>query len=260
MPELPSVETFKKYFDNTSLHKPIKEVKITNPEVLVNVSSAEMTRSLKGSEFTGSYRYGKYLFGKLDNDIFLIIHFGMTGFLHYGNSEKISKHPRMTIYFSSGNHLTFDDTRKFGKLSITSHPAEFIKMKKLGPDALNINLKEFQEIFRGRKGMIKPLLMNQNVIAGIGNLYCDEILYQSGIHPLTRADQLDESKWETIYQNTRKVLKKAIEYHDKLQSLPPSYLLPHRHPGGQCPEGGDLEVIKVGGRTTYLCPNMQKIK
>jgi formamidopyrimidine-DNA glycosylase len=260
MPELPSVEIFKKYFDENALHQPIKVVKVISPEMLVDVSSLEMIRSLENSEFTDSYRYGKYLFGKLDNDLFLFMHFGMTGYFHYGSSENSSKHPRLEIYFSNGNHLAFDDARKFGKLGITSDPDEFIKMKKLGPDALHVKLKEFREIFKGRKGMIKPLLMNQNIIAGIGNLYADEILYQSNIHPVTHADKLDSKDWNLLFQNTNKILLKAIEYQDKTQSLPQSYLLPHRHQKGHCPEGGDLEVIKVGGRTTFLCPHRQKIK
>ncbi len=261
MPELPSVEIFKKYFDETSLHQLIKEVKVISPEILVDTKSKEMISSLKEHEFIGSYRYGKYLFGEVDNELFLIMHFGMTGYLQYGDNDVgSSRHPRMNIYFENGNHLAFDDARKFGKLGITSNPDEFIKMRKMGPDALHVTFKNFQEIFNGRKGMIKPLIMNQNVIAGIGNLYADEILYQTGIHPMTPANHLDDQQWKLLFKNTKKVLKKAIEYQDKTKSLPQSYLLPHRHKGGLCPDGGNLEVIKVGGRTTFLCPNQQKIK
>ena len=260
MPELPSVEIFKRFFDGTSLHQPIKDVKVMSPEVLVDTEGVDLVRSLKGHEFTGSYRYGKYLFGKLSNELFLIMHFGMTGFLHYGNSENLSHYPRMEIYFSNGNHLAFDDARKFGKLGITSDPSEFIKMRRLGPDALDVSLNEFHDLFKGRKGMIKPLLMNQNIIAGIGNLYADEILYQTNIHPLTHADKLNNGEWDLLFENTKKVLLKAIEYHDKIESLPKSYLLPHRHSGGHCPEGEELEVIKVAGRTTFLCPHRQKLK
>lgn len=261
MPELPSVEIFKNYFDKTSLHQLIKEVKVLSPEILVDTESQEMISYLKGHEFTESHRYGKYLFGKMDNDLFLMMHFGMTGYLHYGKSDGDNSHyPRLDIYFFNGNHLTFDDARKFGKLGIISHPDEFIKIKKLGPDALNINFTEFQKIFKNRKGMIKPLIMNQNIIAGIGNLYADEILYQSGVHPLTHANQLDSHTWKILYHNTKKVLKKAIECQDKTQSLPKSYLLPHRYPGGHCPEGGELEIITVSGRTTFLCPHRQEIR
>jgi formamidopyrimidine-DNA glycosylase len=260
MPELPSVEIFKQYFDKTSILLNIKDVKVTSPEILVDVEGEEIVKALKSHEFTGSYRYGKYLFCKLDNEMFLIMHFGMTGYLHYGNNQDKSKHPRLEIYFENGNHLAFDDARKFGKLSLTSHPEDFIKAHKLGPDALFITQNEFKEIFHGRKGMIKPLLLNQHVIAGIGNLYADEILYQSGVHPMTTANKLNDKEINLLFKNNKKVLEKAIEYQDKTLSLPSSYLLPHRHYGGECPEGGDLEIIKVGGRTTFFCPQRQKLK
>jgi formamidopyrimidine-DNA glycosylase len=261
MPELPSVEIFKNYFDETSLHQSIKDVKVISPEILVDTNRKEMVRSLKGNEFTGSYRYGKYLFGKLSNELFLIMHFGMTGYLYYGDSTgETSRYPRFNIYFSNGNHLAFDDARKFGKLGMTNDPDEFITRRRLGPDALDVNFNDFQNIFKSRKGMIKPLLINQNIIAGIGNLYADEILYQSGIHPLTRADRLDAYEWKHLFKNMKKVLHKAIEYQDKIESLPESYLLPNRYKGGKCPEGGELKILKVGGRTTFLCSQRQRMK
>ena len=259
MPELPSVEIFKRYFDKTSLHQPITDVNVISPEILVETNNSQMKESLEGHEFTESIRYGKYLFGKLDNDLFLIMHFGMTGYLHY-DTKNSSKYPRLLLKFSDGNFLAFDDARKFGKLGLTKDPAEFIKSKRLGPDALEVNFKDFQEIFRGRKGMMKPLLLNQNILAGIGNLYADEILYQSRVHPMTHANLLDDPEWEHLFKNTKKVLHKAIECKDKLDSLPESYILPHRHKGGKCPEGGEMEIIKVGGRTTFLCPSRQRMK
>ncbi|MBI4813961.1 MAG: Fpg/Nei family DNA glycosylase [Methanobacterium sp.] len=259
MPELPSVEIFKEYFDETSLQQPITDVSVISPEILMETTTTEMKESLEGHKFTESIRYGKYLFGKLDNDLFLIMHFGMTGYLHY-YTKNSSKYPRLLLKFSGGNFLAFDDARKFGKLGLTQDPDEFIEKRRLGPDALEVNFEDFQEIFRDRKGMIKPLLLNQNILAGIGNLYADEMLYQSRIHPLTHADQLDDPEWEHLFKNMKKVLHKAIEHQDKIKSLPASYLLPHRYKGGKCPEGGELEIIKVGGRTTFVCSKRQKMK
>ena len=258
MPELPSVEIFKKYFDKTSLHQLITDVNVISPEILVGTSSSRMKKAMEEHEFTESSRYGKYLFGKLDNDLFLIMHFGMTGYLHYEH-QNTSRYPRLLIKFTGGNFLAFDDARKFGKLGLTRDPDEFIKSKKIGPDALEVSFKDFYEIVHGRKGMIKPLLLNQNILAGIGNLYADEILYQSRVHPLTRANLIDEQGWEQIFQNMKKVLQKAIECEDDIKSLPQSYLLPHRHKGGKCPDGEKLKTIKVGGRTTFLCPHQQMI-
>ena len=103
------------------------------------------------------------------------------------------------------------------------------------------------------------MIINQNFIAGIGNLYADEILYQSRIHPLTKADDLGGEKLEILFKAMRKVLNKAIEHQDQPPNMPSSFLLPHRHPGGECPSGESIKILKVGGRTTYFCPDYQKI-
>jgi formamidopyrimidine-DNA glycosylase len=259
MPELPSVEIYKRYFDRNALKQRIESVEITSPEILVETNSHEMKKGLLCQMFVGSQRYGKYLFGELTGEMFLVMHFGMTGYLHYGTLTG-SKHPRLILSFSNGNHLIFDDTRKFGKLGLTRNPDLFITRKKLGPDALKIDFKKFLKIFQRRTGMIKPLIMNQNLIAGIGNLYADEILYQSRVHPQTPAHHLKIRDWERLFQETKKVLKIAIKYKDRPENLPSPFLLPHRYEGGACPGGENLEIIKVGGRTTYICPQQQKRK
>ncbi|WJI09982.1 Fpg/Nei family DNA glycosylase [Methanobacterium sp. CWC-01] len=259
MPELPSVEIFKRYFDQHALNQVIKKVEVCSPELVVDVNPRKLEISLEGQEFVSSRRYGKYLFSRLDNDFYLIMHFGMTGYLYYFQ-EKSSKYVRLLVSFQNGSHLAFDDARKFGKLGLTSDPEEFIARKGLGEDALEIEFKTFQELFKNRRGMIKPLLLNQNFIAGIGNLYADEILYQCGLHPETHADQLGKTDLHTLYYQMRRVLEKAIQYQDSPRDFPDSYLLSHRYPGGECPEGGALEVKKVGGRTTYYCPERQTLR
>jgi formamidopyrimidine-DNA glycosylase len=259
MPELPSVEIFKRYFDRHALNQPIERAEVSSPEIVVDVSPRTLERSLEGHEFISSRRYGKYLFSRLDNDLYLIMHFGMTGYLHYFHQNS-SSHVRLLISFQNGSHLAFDDARKFGKLGLTSDPDEFIAWKGLGEDALEIKFNAFQKLFQGRSGMIKPLLLNQNFIAGVGNLYADEILYQCSLHPETHAHQLNRSDLRSLYHQMRRVLLKAIQYQDRPYDFPDSYLLSHRYPGGECPEGGPLKVIKVGGRTTYYCPQRQSLK
>ncbi len=257
MPELPSVEIFKQFFESTSLKQEIRRVTVKNPEILINTSQVELSNNLQGQEFRGCKRYGKYLFAELGNSYFLIMHFGMNGYLKY-YKEDGGPYIRLQVEFTNGSKLGFDDTRKFGKMGLTRDPERFIQEKKLGPDALEVDFKTFRELFKKRKAHLKALLLNQNFIAGIGNLYADEILYQCGIHPLSRADKLDKAQVKGIFQEMKKVLKTAIEYQDKIHSLPSSYLLPHRKVDGECPEGGAFQIIKVGGRTTYFCPDHQK--
>jgi formamidopyrimidine-DNA glycosylase len=257
MPELPSVEMFKDYFDSTSLQQKIKKVDMRSPEILMNTDPNQLQKALEGQVFSTSRRYGKYLFCQLDNGFFLILHFGMTGYLKYFRKNG-SKHIRLLITFQNGHKLALDDMRKFGKVGLTPDPDEFVREKNLGPDALAIDFNLFKKLFKGRKGTIKPLIMNQNFIAGIGNLYADEILYQSGIHPLTKADNLNQNKLKTLYGAMKKVLNVAITHRDQPSNMPSSFLLPHRYQGGECPSGEMVEILKVGGRTTYFCPDYQK--
>lgn len=257
MPELPSVEIFKNYFDSTSLNQHIKDIKINNPEILVDVTTKDI-ESFKSSYFLSSSRYGKYLFAQNSQGILIVFHFGMTGYFKYHHlSEGHTNHSRISFIFENNNVLDFEDPRKFGKVSISKNIPEFVERKHLGPDALEIDYKMFKKNFKGRTGNIKSLIMNQHFLAGIGNLYADEILYQSGIHPLRRANNLKNEDFSQLYENMIMVLKKAIKLQDKPHNFPPDFLLSHRYPGGECPQGGKLDIIKVGGRTTYYCPKKQ---
>ena len=257
LPELPSVEIFKNYFDSTSLNQNIKEVVVNNPEILVDTTTQEI-QNFKSSSFISSSRYGKYLFARISKENFIVFHFGMTGFFKYHPlSEGHTSHSRISFIFENENVLDFEDPRKFGKVSISKNIPDFVERKHLGPDALKIDYKMFKKMFEGRKGNLKPLLMNQHFLAGIGNLYADEILYQSGIHPLRKANNLKKEDFSHLYENMIMVLRKAIELQDRPRNFPPEFLLSHRYPGGECPEGGKLDIIKVGGRTTYYCPGKQ---
>ncbi len=258
MPELPSVEIYKNYFNKTSLNQVITDLKILNPEILMDISSKEIRKFLLGQIFINSKRYGKFLFAELNNGMHLVMHFGMTGYLDFYQNQAPS-HIRMLISFKNG-FLAFDDVRKFGRIGLTQDPDFFIEQNKLGPDALEINLKSFINIFKHRKGAIKPLLMNQHIIAGLGNLYVDETLYQSGLHPLTPAYELKKNDWKNLYHQMKKVLIVAIQHGDKPNKMPSDFLLSHRYPGAKCSGGEEIEIIKVGGRTTYLCPSRQVLR
>lgn len=259
MPELPSLEIFKQYFDSTSLNQEIKEININNPEILFDITEDNI-KELVNRYFVSSSRYGKYLFASTSDNKFLIFHFGMTGFFKYHpKNEGISPHSRISFLFKNGNVLDFDDSRKFGKISISENISDFINKKNLGPDALEISLSSFKKLFQRKSGYIKPLLMNQQFLAGIGNLYADEILFQSRIHPLKKADQIENDELDNLYDNMVWVLKKAIEFNDSPRNFPENFLLAHRYPKGECPNGEKLDIIKVGGRTTYYCPHNQKL-
>ncbi|MGA8853002.1 MAG: zinc finger domain-containing protein, partial [Christiangramia sp.] len=121
--------------------------------------------------------------------------------------------------------------------------------------------KEFLELFEKKKGSIKTALMDQSFIAGLGNLYVDEILYHSGIHPKSKVENLSEKDLSAMYNNMVEVLETVTKSKTEGTKIPDTYLRPHRTEGEDCPNGkGKIEMIKVGGRSTYFCPECQEVK
>jgi formamidopyrimidine-DNA glycosylase len=259
MPELPEVETFKRYMDATSLHQRIEEVEVKSADLLQNVSVRDLSRRLKGCCFESTRRHGKHLFACADG-VWLRLHFGMTGFLRYfKGSEKAPPHTRILFVFEKDYRLAFDDQRKFGEIGLIENADEYLKKRGVGPDALDFDLWKFKKMIGKHHGAIKSTLMNQRAIAGIGNIYADEILFQTRIHPATKGTDFSDKKVKQLFHAMRHVLKKAIEYQSDASKMPGSWLLPHRGKGGKCPRcGHKLRSAKVGGRTAWFCPRSQK--
>ena len=186
MPELPEVEIFKRYLDATSLHQRIDDVDVRNTYILKETSARELARGLKGRRFESSRRHGKHLFVRADGELWLRLHFGMTGSLQYfKNDEQAPRYARVLFIFANNHRLAFDDQRQFGEIGLLNDIDEFLKEHALGPDALKIDLREFRKILGKRRGAVKSVLLNQRIIAGIGNIYADEILFRVRIHPAT---------------------------------------------------------------------------
>lgn len=260
MPELPEVESFKRYMDKTSLNKIMVKVDVKSPEILQNIDKFALKNNLENQKIKYTRRHGKYLFAHLDNDYWLVLHFGMTGKLvYFENVDDAPYYDRILIHFKDIGFLAFDDPRKFGKISLTPEMDEFIKAKKLGPDVYNMNLKTFQNIIKSRKGAIKTLLMNQHILAGIGNIYSDEILYQTCIHPKTPANNIHHDKIKEMHKIMKNVIQTALDRQRKHEKLPESFIIPHRNKNGRCPRSDTpLKSMKISGRTAYYCPDCQK--
>jgi formamidopyrimidine-DNA glycosylase len=260
MPELPDVETFKRYLDATSLRQCITAVDVRNAYVLKDVSARELARELKGRRFKSSCRHGKHLFVRADHAIWLRLHFGMTGFLRYfKGEEKGRRHARVVFVFEKDHRLAFDDQRMFGEIGLVKHVDEFLKKRGLGPDALDVDLAQFKNILAKHRGPVKTILLNQKLIAGIGNIYADEILFRVRIHPATQTSALNEKAVASLFRSTRYILKKAIEAKADMDLMPKSWLLPHRGKGGKCPRcDRELKSATIGGRTAWFCPDCQK--
>src|SRR5438046_42848 len=211
MPELPDVETFKRYFDSTSLHQRINDVEVGNAYSLKDISARELARRLKGRRFESTRRHGKHLFVRADGKLWLRLHFGMTGSLEYFKDDRQApRHARVLFVFANRHRLAFDDQRKFGQIGLLKDVDEFLKKRALGPDALDVDLAKFRKVLGKRRGALKSILMNQKLIAGIGNIYADEILFRSRVHPATEIFGLNDKSLTNLFRATRYVLEIAI--------------------------------------------------
>jgi formamidopyrimidine-DNA glycosylase len=260
MPELPEVETFKRYLDSTSLHQRITNVEVRDAYVLKNVSARELARRVKGRRLENSHRHGKHLFVRAGDKLWLRLHFGMTGSLHYlKHDEETPKTTRVLFLFANNRRLAFDDQRKFGEIELIEDLDEFLQTRGLGPDALEISLSHFKAIIGKHRGAVKAILLNQQLIAGIGNLYADEILFRARMHPATEAVRLSDKDLIGLFRAMRYVLEKAIALKTDFNRLPKSWLLTHRGKRGRCPHcGRALKSATIGGRTSWFCAHCQK--
>lgn len=262
MPELPDVETFRRYFESTAFGRRVATVRVTAPEMLEGVSPRTLRSRLEHRRFVRTDRHGKFLFAGVDHDGWLVLHFGMTGSLKYfARPDREPGHTRLRIDFTDGSSLAFDDQRKFGCVSLTADVSTFVSKLRLGPDALNdvLDFKALETSLRNRRGALKPMLMNQHVIAGVGNIYADEILFQAGLHPQAKVDRLDQLSLRALYRAMRRVLTRAVRARADADRMPRSYLLRERHPGGRCPKcRRALARLTIGMRTTYYCPKDQR--
>jgi len=262
MPELPDVEIFRRYIGVTAFRKKIKKVQIENTEILEGVSSSGLKKALEGDSFVMSHRHGKYLFLKGTKGKWLMLHFGMTGFPKYFKAYSGKpEHSRLLIHFANSFHLSYDSQRKLGRIGLTDDPDSFIQEKNLGPDALDpeLDFDTFQKIVKNTRAKIKPALMNQKYLAGIGNIYSDEILFQAKIHPGRTSNKLDKDEMKRLYFEMDHVLKTAIECRADPGRFPASFIIPHRRGDQICPKcKGGIQKMKAGGRTAYYCPSCQK--
>jgi formamidopyrimidine-DNA glycosylase len=260
MPELPEVETFKRYLDRTSLHQRISGVDVRSAYVLKGVSGRELARRLKAHCFESSRRHGKHLFMRTNRNLWLRLHFGMTGSLKYFKREqRTPEHTRVLFVFTNAHRLAFEDQRKFGEIGLIEDVNEFLKKRALGPDALDISLPQFKEIFEDHRGAVKTILLNQKLIAGIGNIYADEILFRARVHPVTQASALKNKPVAKLFRAVRYILEKAIAAKADANLMPKSWLLLHRAKGGKCPRcGRELTSATIGGRTAWFCAHCQK--
>ena len=273
MPELPEVETVK-----SVLEKVVNGHSITKIDVLRNSSIHgdinEFVKSLEGEEYLSVSRIGKFLIFHMSNDNVIISHLRMEGkYYELLENEPNTKYARVVIHLDNGHKVCYDDSRCFGymKLSDESSYKKDKEIAKLGPEPWDADAKTIMKQVKRSSLPIKSALLSQELMTGLGNIYVDETLFASKIHPLTPANKLSEKEWSTIIKEGSRILKEAIvsggstikSYHPgkDIDGNFQSKLLVYGHKGEECPEcGAPLRFIKVGGRGTTYCPNCQPVK
>jgi len=287
MPELPEVQTIV-----ADLNKKIKGDIIagfwTDWKKSVKMPVEKFAREIKGKKILSASRIGKNIFLNLSGGKTIYIHLKMTGHLlvkdqkskikdqSFGKdyfSEKVNQYIHHIFYLKSGRTLEFSDLRKFGKIMLVDSDriGEIGEIKSLGIDAMGrkFTFEKFDEILDGRKTKIKLLLMDQGKIAGIGNIYVSEILFEAGILPSRPADEIKKEERRKLFAAIKKVLEKAIklrgtsdsDYRDtagapgRFQEI----LKVYRQVGKKCPRCGTIvQREKMGQRGTFFCPRCQK--
>jgi len=259
VPELPDVEIYRRTLARTSLHREVRTVQVLDGTMLDGVGARALRDRLRGRTLQATRRHGKHLVVDVSDGGVLVLHFGMTGRLATGTDEEPDDdHTRVVVRFVDG-WLALVDQRRLGRVSMADDLASYVSRERLGPDAMSLSVAELRGRVRGSRGGIKATLMDQARIAGLGNIYTDEVLFQARIDPVAPAPTLDDAAVRRLHRQLHRVVDLAVERHADPTRVPRSWLLPRREDGRPCPRGnGTVRAHRVGGRTAYWCPECQR--
>ncbi len=293
MPELPEVESSVKYLREKVLKRTFLKTWTDTPKMGVVKESleGEFEELITCREIRELERRAKNVIFQLEGDLSLLIHYKMTGNLLFGRWErvdeewvseipgplredKMNQYIHFIFFLDDGNQIAFSDLRKFGKVELWKKSDLEEKLSKLGPEPLSdqFTVDKFKEMINGRRKMIKPLIMDQSFLSGVGNIYASDALWLSRIHPETKADKLSDKEIEELYGAIREVLKEGVKsdgdsmvdfrlpdgtrgnYQNKQKA--------YNQDGKTCKrcKKEEIKKIKVGGRGSYLCPRCQTKK
>lgn len=266
MPELPEVEVIRRGLAGKITNKKIVNLKISKPKLIKEPSVAGFRRGLIGERVKGVSRRAKVLIIKLKEDKFLVIHLRISGWLLYGKEDPKA---RAVFYLSNGKVLNYMDQRVLGELRLRKDYKNLKFIRELGPEALGISLAKFRELLKTRKAKIKVLLLDQTLIAGLGNIYAQEALFLAKINPRRAADSLSEREIKRLHGRVASVLKEAIKHKgssvDAYRDLRggrggmEKRLKVYGRKGKACYTcKRPLKKISLGGRGTCFCPHCQR--
>jgi formamidopyrimidine-DNA glycosylase len=266
MPELPEVETIKRELEKTVLGKKITEVCIHQPKVIRQIQAEKFKQWLTGATIKNILRKAKVLILELSSGRSLVIHLRMTGQLIYPGTGRNS---RVSFCLSDGTTLDFNDQRLFAELRLVDNWRSLKFIQSLGPEPFDISPDDFKDMLAKKKTKIKPLLLDQTFISGIGNLYAAEALFRARIHPQRPAVSLSTPEKELLFREIKDTLKEAIlhkgssvDQYVRVSGAPGGYVKYHKVYGRLAKPcfvcKAPVERISLGGRGTYFCPRCQR--
>ncbi len=269
MPELPDVEGWRRYLAEHATGARIGRVTAPDPDVIRNTTPQGLGRAVRGRHFAAPERHGKWLFAPLSDGerearpgtaTTVVFHFGMTGRLEWTDERGRDRGPHdRVIFVCDAGELRVEMQRKLGGVWLTRTRSELRAVTgPLGPDGTQVDVSRLAERLGDRRGGVKSALMDQEMIAGLGNLMVDEILWTAGIDPTATARELDEEQVENVHDALRTVLDRSIP----AGRVPPdegTLTAARDEDEPRCPRcGQDLERERVASRSTYRCPACQR--
>jgi formamidopyrimidine-DNA glycosylase len=265
MPELPDVEGFRQILLDGAVGGRVSRVEVLDAGVLRGVEAGTFRREVAGRVLGSPTRHGKWLVVPLHSrgrrhqrdDPSIVFHFGMTGGLAMSDDRPPQRYDRI-VFIMAGGLLRYHDMRKLQGVRLLQCDRDVAALlDDLGPDAAAVTAQEFADRLAGRRGRLKPVLMNQRVVAGLGNLLVDEVLWRARLHPARPVAELTGAERSRLLRAMRSVVRQSIK-HARVPALP-SWLTGHRGREGQpCPRcGTPLQRSRIGGRGTYWCPHCQ---
>jgi formamidopyrimidine-DNA glycosylase len=250
LPELPEAERARLAIEQRALRRRIVAVDDRDTYVSRPHAPGEIAAALTGRELVSAHRRGKTLWVETDGGPTLGLHLGMAAHISIDEPPIDRPWDRFVLEFEDGGRMALRDRRRLGRAVLDPD------LSNLGPDAADVG----RAVFRDRVGRgdmaIKPRLMDQSVIAGLGNLLVDEILWRARLHPLRPAGSLTDEELDALRRHVRAAVRSSI----RRGGAHTGDFIPHRERGGHCPRcGAALVRATVGGRTTYWCPSEQKL-
>lgn len=274
MPELPEVENYARDLKPLLVGRRIQAVEVLWPRTVATPSVEAFVQGLVGRQIVNTDRRGKYLLFPLDDHRTLVVHLRMTGQLHLAAADApTDPYVRLVLRLSDGQRLYFRDQRKFGRFYLVDDPAQVLG--RLGPEPLQDGFTPLDlfNAVQGRRAPIKALLLDQHIVAGVGNIYADEALFLAGIDPRRSGGSLTLAECSRLHACLRRTLAEAIREggstlggsslgnYQRPLGVQGRYQLRHRvfrRTGQPCPVcGTPIQRVKVAQRSTHFCPRCQ---